>query len=142
MEKENFSYSFKTQKTSEEVFAILQDVKQWWSGLFEETINGKNQKLNDEFTFKAGGGIHNTTQRLIELVPNEKIVWSVTESNLSFLKDPTEWKGTKFRFDLSTEGKNTIVTFTHEGLVPQVECYADCSAGWTGYLNNLKKALN
>lgn len=142
MKKENFNYSFKTAKPIDDVFAILLDVRQWWSGLFEETIKGKSQMPNDEFTFKAGGGIHYTKQKLTELVPNKKIVWAVTESNLSFLKHPSEWEGTKFRFDLLTEGKSTIVTFTHEGLVPEIECYKDCSAGWTGYLNKLEKALN
>jgi hypothetical protein len=109
--------------------------------LYEETIKGKSAKPGDEFTFKAGGGVHNTTQKLVELIPGKKIVWSVTKSKLSFLNDPAEWEGTKIRFDLSPDGNRTNITFTHEGLVPEIECYKDCSTGWTGYLDNLKKAL-
>lgn len=142
MKKENFNYRFTTNKPITEVFEILLDPRQWWSGLFEETIKGQSKNAGDEFTFKAGGGIHFTRQKLSELVPDKKIVWHVTESNLSFLKHPAEWEGTTFRFDLETDGKNTVVTFTHEGLVPEIECYKNCSAGWTGYLDNLKKALN
>lgn len=141
LEKKNFTYTIKTSKSIHEVYTMLLDIKQWWFGLYEETINGKSTKPDDEFTFKAGGGLHYTKQKLIELVPEKKIVWLVTESNLSFLSDPAEWEGTKIRFDLSTEGKNTLVTFTHEGLVPQIECYDNCSAAWTGYMDNLKKAL-
>jgi uncharacterized protein YndB with AHSA1/START domain len=137
----HFSYSFKTPRPAKEVFDLLLDVKHWWSGLYEETIKGKSVKPGDEFTFRAGGGMHYTKQKLVELIPGKRIVWLVTESELSFLNHPAEWEGTKIRFDLSTEGKDTQVTFTHEGLVPQIECYDNCSNAWTGYLNNLKKAL-
>lgn len=142
MKKENFSYSFTTSKTAQEVFTLLLNIDQWWSGLFNEHIQGKSQKLNDEFNFKAGEGLHETRQKLVELVPGKKVVWLVTESKLSFLKDPNEWKGTKLQFDLAADGKKTKVIFTHEGLVPQIECYESCSSAWTAYLDNLKKALN
>lgn len=141
MKQENFSYSFTTPRAANEVFELLLDPKQWWIGLYEETITGKSLKPGDEFTFKAGGGMHYTRQKLVEVAAGERIVWLVTESELSFLKDQSEWTGTKIRFDLSVEGKDTTVTFTHEGLVPQIACYDNCSTAWTGYLNNLKKAL-
>ncbi len=141
MKRENFNYAFKTSKTPNEVFELLLDIKQWWSGLYEETITGKSDKLNDEFTFIAGGGMHNTTQRLVELIPNKKAAWLVTYSDLTFLKDSSEWKGTIMRFDIDEEKDGTKVTFTHEGLVPQIECFENCSSAWTGYLNNLKEKL-
>ena len=141
MKKENFTYSFKSSKSAEEVFKALLNVEQWWSGLYEETIEGKSQKVNDEFSFKAGGGVHYSKQKLIELIPDKKIVWLVTDSKLTFLSDPDEWTNSKLIFDISKEGDNTLVTFTHDGLTPQIECWDDCSTGWTGYLNNLKKKL-
>ncbi|MDX2174191.1 MAG: SRPBCC domain-containing protein [Bacteroidota bacterium] len=141
MKKDNFSYSFKTSKAPEEVYKLLLDIEEWWSGLYEETISGKSKKVNDEFTFEAGGGVHNTTQKLVELIPHKKIVWLVTKSNLSFLSKPNEWENTKICFDLSQKEDKTIVTFTHDGLTPQIECYNACSGGWTGYLDNLKKKL-
>lgn len=142
MKKENFSYSFNTPKTAREVFDLLLDIRQWWSGVFEETIEGKSRNLNDEFSFKAGGGVHYSKQKLVDLVPDKTVVWQVTDSNLTFLSEPGEWKGTKIRFDLLETKDHTTVTFTHEGLVPQMECYSNCSAGWTAYLDKLKKALS
>jgi len=142
MKKGNFSYSFKTSKRAEEIFELLLHIEQWWSGLYDETIKGQSKKLNDVFTFKAGDGAHYTSQKLVELIPNKKVVWLVTDSNLSFLKDTSEWNNTKIGFELSTEGDKTNVQFTHEGLVPKIECYDTCSAGWKGYLDNLKKKLN
>lgn len=141
MKKDNFSYSFTTSKTSEEVFDLLLDIKQWWSGLFDETIKGKSLKINDEYTFEAGGGVHYSKQKLIELIPGKRIVWLVTDSNLNFLSHPSEWNNSKLCFDLSESGKKTTVMFTHEGLVPKIECYEACSGAWTQYLDNLKKKL-
>jgi activator of Hsp90 ATPase-like protein len=141
MKKENFSYSFKSSKTPTEVFELLPDVEQWWSGFYEETIKGKSQQVNDEFTFNAGGGAHYSKQKLVELIPDKKITWLVTDSKLNFLSDTNEWTGTRICFDISTEENMTRVTFTHDGLVPEVECYNACSSGWTKYLGKLKSRL-
>lgn len=141
MKKENFVYSFNSSETPEAIFALLLDIEQWWSGLFEETIKGKSHSLNDEFSFEAGSGVHYSKQKLIELIPNKKIVWVVTDSKLNFLNDPSEWTNTKICFDISQEKDKTRVTFTHDGLTPQIECYNNCSVAWMGYLKNLEKKL-
>src|SRR5690606_36242233 len=107
MQTNNFTYSFESTKSPETIFALLLDVKKWWVGFHEETISGDSQKPNDVFSFKAGGGMHDTVQKLVELIPNQKIVWLVTESNLSFLKETDEWHGTKIRFDLAPSGHKT-----------------------------------
>lgn len=137
----SFTYRFESSRSPEEIFELLLDIDQWWSGLFEETITGKSQKINDEFSFKAGGGQHNTKQKLIELAPNKKITWLVTESNLSFLEDTNEWDGTKIGFDLSSTSNTTKVTFTHQGLVPEFECYNECTGAWSQYMQNLEAKL-
>src|SRR5271170_2087388 len=98
----NFTYSFKSSKTPAEVFELLLHIEQWWSGQYEETIKGESQKVNDEFTFKAGGGAHYSKQKLVELIPGKRIVWLVTDSKLSFLSDTSEWISTKICFDIST----------------------------------------
>lgn len=142
MNNENFTYDIVSTKEPAEIFTLLLNIEEWWSGFFGESINGKSEKINDEYTYHAGNGVHYSKQRLIELVPNERIVWLVTESNLTFLTDTNEWTGTKIRFDINKdEGPLTKVRFTHEGLVPSIQCYADCSAGWTNYLDKLKEKL-
>lgn len=137
----NYSYAFTTMKSAKEIFDLLQNIEKWWSGIYEETIKGNSQKLNDEFSFSAGGGIHFSKQKLVELIANKKIVWHVTESNLSFLKNPEEWKNTKLTFDISETKNETKVTFTHEGLEPNIECYGSCSNAWTQYFQNLETKL-
>lgn len=142
MTNQNFQYSFTTPKNASEVFTHLLNPGNWWVGLFGETIEGKSEAINDEFSFRAGDGLHYSHQKLVALIKDTKIEWSVTESRLSFLKDTNEWAGTKISFDLEIEGDNTKVTFTHEGLLPQIECYGSCSSAWTQYLQNLQASLN
>ena len=77
----------------------------------------------------------------MELDVNKRIVWLVTESNLSFLNNTNEWAGTQIRFDLEEEINKTTITFTHIGLIPKIECYDACSSAWTQYLRNLEEYL-
>ena len=141
MINQHFQYSFTTSKNPDEVFAHLINPKNWWVGLFGETIEGKSEKINDEFSFRAGDGLHYSNQKLIALDTNKKIVWLVTESNLSFLKNTNEWAGTKICFDIEEVGTKTKISFTHIGLIPQIECYGGCSSAWTQYLQNLQEPL-
>ncbi|UFH32220.1 hypothetical protein LNP04_00530 [Chryseobacterium sp. C-71] len=104
--------------------------------MHNEIITGNSEEINDEFTFSAGNGAHNSVQKILI-----KISWEVIGSNLTFLKMPDEWTGTKINFDVSTEGNQTKFTFTHNGLIPQFECYEGCSNAWLQYLENLKNYL-
>ena len=141
MKNQDFQYSLTTSKKQNEVFAYLLNPKNWWLGLFGETIEGNSKDINDEFSFRAGDGVHYSNQKLVEVETNKKIIWLVTESNLSYLKNTNEWAGTKICFDIEQEDNMTKITFTHKGLIPQIECYGSCSSAWTQYLQNLKEHL-
>jgi hypothetical protein len=138
---QDYAFSFTSSKSPEIIFDTLLDIKAWWSGIYSEKIEGKSSKLNDQFTFSAGGGAHYTKQRLTELIPEKKIVWLVAESNLSFLKNPSEWENTKISFEISGKGNETQIVFTHSGLVSKLECYDACTEAWGQYLNNLSEKL-
>jgi uncharacterized protein YndB with AHSA1/START domain len=50
-----------------------------------------------------------------------------------------DWDGTKIVFELSAhETELTVVKFRHIGLVPELDCYGQCSAGWEHFLSSLK----
>ncbi len=141
MTTENYSATYLVDSLPSEIFNSITNVREWWSGLYSEEIKGSSIKLNDEFTFTAGGGAHYSKQKLIEVIPFKKIVWLVTDSKLSFLKKKDEWTGTKLSFEISKLDNKTQVRFTHIGLVPTIECYNSCSNAWSQYMKEFLSPL-
>ena len=135
MKTSDFTLTLLVDQSPKEVFNAIKNVRGWWSGLYEEEFEGSADKLNGEFTFRAGEGVHYSKQKLIELIPGKKVGWLVTDSNLTFLENKNEWTGTKIIFEIAKKGNKTQIRFTHEGLVPEVECYDSCAPVWTQYLN-------
>ena len=136
MANTDFTYTLLTDRTPHEVFQAITNVRGWWSGYYSEEIKGNTEKLNDEFSFSAGDGIHYSEQKLVEVIPDKKIVWLVKNSKLSFLKHQDEWNGSKIIFEISKKGSQTQLVFTHVGLTPAVECYEACAPAWSQYLQN------
>lgn len=137
----NYTFTFKCELPIQEVYDLLIDVRRWWVNIYGESINGVSDVIGEEFDYKAGGGMHHSTQKLIESIPHSKIVWLVTQSNLSFLNQTNEWTNTQLMFELSVSEELTHVRFTHIGLNAEIECYDACSNGWAQYLNQLVQTL-
>ena len=78
--------------------------------------------------------IHYSKQRTLELVPDERVVWEFTDGYLDFIADKGEWIGTTGRFDIDSDGAQTTVTFTHEGLASTDECFDVCYDAWRHYI--------
>jgi hypothetical protein len=120
----NFTTTFFVSQSPEEVFSAINNVRAWWQG----EIIGETTRLNDDFTYQMPGH-HYSKQRIVELIQNEKIVWKVLDSELKFEKK-NEWTGTTILFEIKEINNKTQVRFTHIGLVPEFECYGDCSWAW------------
>src|SRR5437762_3266119 len=125
MSRSDFTTTIVVDEKPKEVFKAINNVKGWWQG----AIKGKSKKLNDEFDYRME--FHFSKQKIVEFIPNKKVVWLVTESQLNFTKDKSEWTGTKIIFEISEKNKKTQVRFTHLGLIPKFQCYGDCSNAWT-----------
>jgi hypothetical protein len=129
MENQNFTSAILVDQTPEEVFNAINNVRGWWS----EEIEGNTEHRNDEFTYHYQD-VHRSQMKIIESVPGKKVVWLCTDNYFSFTKDKSEWIGTKIIFEISQKDGKTQFHFTHEGLVPEYECYNACVNGWTQYI--------
>ena len=142
MSNQHFTKTILVDQSPAEVFPVILNVRKRWSGLYDESFEGRSERLGDEFSFFAGGGAHYSKQRLVEFVPNQKVSWLVTDANLSFVDDTREWVGTKISFEISQEKDKTKIVFTHVGLIPGFQCYESCAPAWTQYLDEkLVKAI-
>jgi uncharacterized protein YndB with AHSA1/START domain len=121
----DFNTSFVVDQTPAEVFAAINNVREWWG----EDVEGSNEKVGDEFIYRVQD-IHYSKLRVLELVPDKKIVWTIAANHMNFVEDQTEWVGTKITFEISRKDNRTEVAFSHLGLLPQFECFDVCSNAW------------
>ncbi|MCP3801935.1 SRPBCC domain-containing protein [Allokutzneria sp. A3M-2-11 16] len=129
-------------RTPEEVFAAITDVRGWWS----ENVIGDTTAHGDEFVFTddsayagetvhAKQGIRYARFQLTEVEPGRRVVWHVVDSYLTFIDDRDEWTGTDVVFDITADATGTTLRLTHEGLTAaESACFEDCSRGWTFYI--------
>ena len=136
MNDQNYSISFTTNHSAEEVFAAINNVRGWWS----EEIKGPTDKLGAQFTYHHEN-VHRCKMKITEFVPGEKVVWLVLDNYFNFTEDKTEWTGTKIIFEVSNKDAKTQLRFTHEGLVPEYECFKVCSNAWGSYINGSLQSL-
>jgi len=111
----NYAVAIEIAKSPNDVFNhIIKDVSKFWPEEFE----GESTKLNDEFVFRSGD-THYSKNKVVEFVPNKKVVWLVTESIRK--TDGFEWTGTKMIFELTPKADNTLLKFTYDGLILENE---------------------
>lgn len=111
--------------TPEEAYRAVLDTRSWWDG----EITGPTDVLGEAFTYRYED-VHRSTHLVTELVTAERVVWHTTDADLPFADDPREWIGTDVVFEFAQVDGGTELTFTHVGLTPNLDCYADCSRAW------------
>jgi uncharacterized protein YndB with AHSA1/START domain len=116
-------------QSPEQVYDAVVDVAGWWTG----EISGPTAELGQEFTYRYQDK-HRSTHRVQELVRGHRVVWLTTDAELPFADDPAEWIGTRQVFDITPAADGTELRFTHEGLVPELDCYDSCSNAWGYYI--------
>jgi hypothetical protein len=117
--------------------AITRHIADWWSN----DLTGAAANTGDSFTIAFG-----KTQKtfdIIEAIPNRQVVWKCVKAyiNNPSLENKLEWVGTKMIWTLSTAGQNTTLTFLHEGLNQDLQCYKLCETGWDMFLSSLQAYL-
>src|ERR1700750_793521 len=135
MKDNSFNVQFTTHIPPKKIIEAINDVKGWWA----TNVKGNTQNLNEVFTVRFGKTF--ATIKVIEIIPNEKIVWLVTDCDLPLFENPKDWLNTKIVWELRNESRKTIVKMIHDGLTPEASCYQDCKKGWTFYVTESLQKL-
>lgn len=125
MQPQSFTVTYLVDRTPAEVVSTITDVRSWWTG----DITGPTAAVGDVFEYRVRD-IH-YSRIAVEEVSADRVTWRVLANHLSFTEDQTEWVDTEIVFEVAPTGPATRVTFTHDGLVPDFECYEACRQGWT-----------
>jgi hypothetical protein len=129
MTTSDFTTTILVDQTPKEVFDAITNVRGWWS----EEIEGDTEKLNDEFTYHYED-VHRCKMKLVDVIPNEIVVWRVMDNYFKFTQDKSEWKDNKIIFEIKQKEGKTQLQLTQLGLTPEYECFDICSNAWTHYI--------
>ena len=127
MTQQDYKLSISAPVSASEAYDKIARVSEWWA----KDFTGSADNLGDVFTVRFGETF--VDFQVTEAVPSRKAVWHVTDCYLPWLQHKTEWNGTNVEFEIAADQNETTVTLTHEGLVPEVECFDGCVQGWNQY---------
>lgn len=136
MNEQHFTTAFTVDRSPQQVFEAINNVRGWWS----EATEGETGKRGAVFYYHYQD-IHHCTFKITELVPGKKVVWHVLHNAFSFTQDKTEWSGTDVVFEIARQGDQTELRFTHRGLLPAHECYDICSNAWGQFVDRSLRDL-
>jgi hypothetical protein len=125
MKEQGYQSSFTAKVSPKEATEKISRVPEWWGKNFE----GKSQELNDVFTVRFPNG-DRYQAKVAEIQPDTKIIWEFLDTYQGWVKNPTEWVGTKIIWEVTPQKEGVEVKMTHVGLVPELECFDTCSQAW------------
>jgi uncharacterized protein YndB with AHSA1/START domain len=138
MLKRSYSNQISINVKPELVFkAITKEIDKWWTELSNK-INKVGDQLIVHFEDSTFWKID-----VIEFIPNSSIEWYVESANhnLENLSRKDEWEMTRIKWEINENENGSTLTLIHDGLIPNLECYNICKAGWNYFLGSLKDYL-
>ena len=112
----------------EVVLAALQStegISAWWGPATGSAAEGGR--------FRADFGEGRYHEIVVRSLQPRRVEWT----SASAPHHDGEWEGTTMLFELAPHGAGTELSFRHAGLIPELECYGNCSAGWNQVLASL-----
>ncbi len=125
MKNQDYQSSITVHNTLEEAFEKISRVSEWWA----KEVEGNSEDADDVFTVRFKNGDMYKV-KVSEMIPTKKIIWEVIDSYQGWHNDHTEWVGTKIIWEVLPKTESIEVKMTHEGLVPEFECFDQCRLGW------------
>lgn len=136
MSNPDYSTALTVDRSLEETFRAINNRREWWN----DGIEGHTDKVGGVFTYRYGT-FHTSKQKVTELVPGKRVVWDIIEGSPKFVEVKSEWKGTRVIFDTTKKVNHTEVRFTHQGLIPRLECYNSCTDAWGPIIKDCLRSL-
>jgi len=137
----NYTHEIIVSNTPEKTFiALTAGFNKWWT-----TDCNFISKVRDKITFKFGTSYW--VMLAINLIPKRLVELECIEAHHVHDGLPSsilnEWKGSKLIWEIHRQEDKTKIVFTHEGLVPSLECYKICEQGWDYFfVNSLQQYLD
>jgi uncharacterized protein YndB with AHSA1/START domain len=112
-----------------DALTTLEGLTGWWAS----TARGSGS-AGGQFELGFAGLDEKITMRVDAALISGSVAWTC----LGHTGLP-DWDGTKIIFTLADhDGDTTELSFRHVGLVPDLECYDQCRAGWDQFLSSLR----
>ena len=129
----DYTYEFSTSAERGRVLESLTDeatIAKWWTAVT------RAERVDDEIRLFMGGDAP-LELTITTASGRGDVRWTVTACD--FVPD---WVGTAPSFSVRSGGDGTTtVSFRHQGLVPALECFDDCRAGWNHFMPSLERYL-
>ena len=109
--------------------ALTSGIEHWWT---KPDAPIRREGDVAKFTFPPGKSYW--TFKALHLVPDERVAMVCVDALHLHEGQPgeieKEWLGTRVTWDIREKGESTEITIEHHGLVPTLNCYEICKAGW------------
>ncbi len=125
----SIKHLFHIEASQHKVFEAISTIKglsNWWTVQTEG-----NTTLGDTIQFDFGDTV-GPLMKVVELKPNEKVVWECVSSQHGWLEHT-------FIFSLDDNEGKTRVRFSHHGWDEQDDFYAICNFSWGRYMESLRQ---
>ena len=143
MSKNSYTRSITVKNTANAAFmALTKDIAKWWTKPDQPL-----QTVGDRAKFTFPPGKSYWTFEATNLQQDRLVEMRCVDAMHIHEGQPKEiekeWLGTVVIWKLSSDGDETTIDFEHIGLVPELNCYGVCEAGWDlFFVASLKEYLN
>jgi len=109
--------------------AAKDGVARFWT----DRVEGASE-VGGRLSFFFGGPTPSAVMEIVDLSPDDRVQWRCVDG-------PSDWVGTTVSFELTEDGGETVVLFTHAGWREPTEFMHHCSTKWATVLIGLRSGL-
>lgn len=140
MSNSNYTRTISVNASPETAYAaVTTGFANWWT-IPDKTI----QRVGDQANFMFPPGDSYWTLEAVKLDPGTRVEMVCVDAYHLHEGLPPEvekeWLGTRIVWSIAGKDGHTDITVEHQGLVPSLNCYEVCEAGWDFFFVSSLKA--